>query len=510
MSSAIQFFYKIDLTDPKAHFVVRQGDPLKPWLLQSHGWLDGALVQGTMQEATEKFLANDTTTWPLVTPKPDLLFVDRYGKKVTTAPIQVTLERLRPPASDPPSLSVVFVRWGGKHRIGEDTSEEDLATDGGWGKFGSPPADWYMDAIVNLGIMKHPNMASPEGSAANCEVLSLFLSSDNDMKALAKDATIACAALGGIKKAGFWMLWPADWDADWKGAGFEAYVERRILSSTMHACEAAGLRSSFPHPADLYMFITSKAWMGTLSPEPKARLPACVLVDRKAIEQDAGKAATAAMKGIEALRPTSVFAAGGGPAAINKNGVKKGVVKIGWSWEAKYVWFWNNPGELKTCLAEMIRLPGCLSEQCIVQEWVDFDVEVRLFFFPPSDWDGLTVLKPAHYEYTAWNTSASSTEPGSFTKPKRANVLKKWANDEEALLSAHAQAEEASQFLIAHLLSVHPTPVPKIRMDFMIKRWGPGHAQVAFGEYCEVGACCLQWNEGPPTVWRACLDYALK
>merc|ERR1711920_235240 len=142
--------------------------------------------------------------------------------------------------------------------------------------------------------------------------------------------------------------------------------------------------------------------------------------------------------------------------------------------------------------------------------WVDFDVELRLFFFPAGDWAPPAVLKPAHYEYTAWNTSSASTEPGSFTKPKRDTVLARWGNDEEALNIAHAQAEEAAQFLIAHLLSVHKTPVPMIRMDFMLKRYGPGQVQVAFGEYCETGACCLQWDEGPPTVWRSCLDYALR
>ena len=67
----------------------------------------------------------------------------------------------------------------------------------------------------------------------------------------------------------------------------------------------------------------------------------------------------------------------------------------------------------------------------------------------------------------------------------------------------------ASQSLIAKLLTLHDEPVPMIRMDWMLKRLAPGKAQVVFGEYCEMGACCLKWEAGPPKIWRAALDYSL-
>ena len=44
-----------------------------------------------------------------------------------------------------------------------------------------------------------------------------------------------------------------------------------------------------------------------------------------------------------------------------------GVLKIGWSWEAKYVWFWRTQHQLATFLAAMLDLPGCTSEYAIVQ-----------------------------------------------------------------------------------------------------------------------------------------------
>ncbi|CAK0825110.1 unnamed protein product [Prorocentrum cordatum] len=60
------------------------------------------------------------------------------------------------------------------------------------------------------------------------------------------------------------------------------------------------------------------------------------------------------------------------------------------------------------------------------------------------------------------------------------------------------------------MLAVHDQPVPMVRLDFMLKRLGPGRAQVVFGEYCEMGACCLKWEEGPPLIWQAALDRALE
>ena len=58
---------------------------------------------------------------------------------------------------------------------------------------------------------------------------------------------------------------------------------------------------------------------------------------------------------------------GGFLASVNRGGLRKGVVKIGWSWEAKYVWFFSGQDELAHHLREMLLLPGCASEFCLVQ-----------------------------------------------------------------------------------------------------------------------------------------------
>jgi len=489
---SVQFFYEVDLTNPEVLFAVRRSAPGAPALLLSHGWLDGTVVSEAGGHAE-------------VAPHPGLVFVDRKGKQLPARQVRVPVEKLREPSAAPLLLSLVFVRWGGQKRVGESSDPADDG-DGGWGGFGCPPCDWYIAAVVEKGVMRHPRLGA-EG-AYNCEILSLFLSSTADVERILPQADAIVAALQGNKRAGFWMLWPAEWAADWTSEAFAGYVERRPLFAAMQGLEYAGLRTGFPHPAVLYELITSKAWMATLSEEHRSRLPAAVLVDKADIQKNPVEAAGNAMSALEAIREKSVFAADGGPGFFNRAGLKAGVVKLGWSWEAKHVWFWTGRSELTTCLREMLRQPGCLAEQCIVQEWVDFDFELRLFFLPPAEWRPPAVLKPVNFEYTAWGEGQDS--PGRFLKPPKERILQWWAGDQAALDFAHARAEEVANFLIGWLLTMHPEPVPMIRMDFMLKRTGPGKAQVLFGEFCEMGACCLKWEEGPPRIWRAALDYALR
>jgi hypothetical protein len=49
-----------------------------------------------------------------------------------------------------------------------------------------------------------------------------------------------------------------------------------------------------------------------------------------------------------------------------------------------------------------------------VQEWVDFDFELRLFVFPEAGWQPPAVLKPLHFEYTSWDPPTNA--PGAFHK----------------------------------------------------------------------------------------------
>jgi len=308
------------------------------------------------------------------------------------------------------------------------------------------------------------------------------------------------------------MLWPAEWE-DWEAADYAGYVGTQPLFAAMRACEAAGIRSSFPHPADLYELITSKVWMAMLAAQPEACLPAAVLVTKESFLRDPEAAARDALAALGVVRRRRPSPVPGDqrpwPSAVNKDGIRRGVVKVGWSWEARFVLFFTGEKQLQARLREMLMVPSCLTTVCIVQEWVDFDFEVRLYFLPPANWAPGKRLLPERLEYNGWGPP-SQGQPGSFTKLSRAKCLSRWEQDEAALNSATEQAVEASQFLLAWLYAKCPEPVAMVRLDFMLLRVGPGVSRVVFGEFCEMGACCLAWAEGPPRIWRAALDYALR
>ena len=159
--------------------------------------------------------------------------------------------------------------------------------------------------------------------------------------------------------------------------------------------------------------------MATLAPQSQTmRLPACVMSSREAILSDPRSAARLAMKQIEELRRANVSTWPEGPAVINRRGLTKGVVKIGWSWEAKFVYFWKGESQLAEYLHAMVSLPGCSSDFCLVQEWVDFDFELRLFFLPRRDWAAGTPLQPMFHQYTAWVDDDATDAPAGSTWPR--------------------------------------------------------------------------------------------
>merc|ERR1712107_215932 len=122
---------------------------------------------------------------------------------------------------------------------------------------------------------------------------------------------------------------------------FACYIERQAFFGAMRACEAVGIQSGSPYPADLFELVTSKTWMATLSIHPRAHLPAATLVTKDSFMTDPKLAAQNALTTLEHIRSICPFEIGLGeppaPAAINKDGVKHGVVKLGWSWENRFV-----------------------------------------------------------------------------------------------------------------------------------------------------------------------------
>mmetsp|Transcript_11015 Transcript_11015/g.25177 ORF Transcript_11015/g.25177 Transcript_11015/m.25177 type:complete len:560 (+) Transcript_11015:99-1778(+) len=512
----VQFFHSADPIALRGLYVcptpsLGQG----PRFLQSHGWLDGVLCEDFHPEA---FDTTNKATWPVLLPRQSLNFSVRTSGKVMKpqVPLRVPVQCLRLPKAEPPALSIVLVRWGGEHAVCGPNSE-DNANDGDWGTYGAPPCDEYLSAFVREGVMKHPCLVDKVEGHTKFEIFNLFVKNSKDVAAIKDQAHFYAACMAGTRKMGCWMLWPAEWE-DFSGCDYSAYVDRRAMFAAMRACEAAGIRTGFPHPADQLDMLTSKSWMATLALQPQARLPAATMVSKNTVMADAKMAARQALSVLNYIRAANPHPAHGeggscssaSPSEINKETVKKGVVKLGWSWEARYVAIFHDEEDLAQQLTQMLTHSGCWASSCIVQEWVDFEFEMRLYFLPPLDWDPSKELKPTRVECNAWSGSMENGQRRSFHKLTRESILERyWENDAEALDSAQAQATKIAQFLLRWMRLVDAQPVPMLRLDFMLHRCGPGRARVFFGEFCEMGACCLGWKEGPPTIWKSALDHAL-
>ncbi|CAK0871862.1 unnamed protein product [Prorocentrum cordatum] len=506
----VQFFLAADPESANAWYVSPTPVPVAegPLLLQSHCWVDGALEEDFNPE---KFDADSRSAWPLVRPAPHVKFALRGqpGKlKAQMGPRRVSVKYVRKPTSEQPLLSLVFVRWAGDDAVeGPDAREPN---DGDWGQYGCPASDTYMSSVVKKGLMAHPLLCK-EG-VPDFEVFSLFV---KDSAELARVGTVApwlAASLRGKRTSSFWMMWPVEWE-DTRGSDYAAYVDRHALFGAMRALESAQVRTGFPHPASQYELITSKSWMATLSLDPLSRMPAATTVSKGNVVTDAQRAAKQAISALAAIRQRNPFAGPGGIVGAskeNKDGIKKGVAKLGWSWEARYVLIFHSEEDLAEKLEEILTHPGSTAGACIVQEWVDFDFEMRLYFLPPADWGGER-LEPVRIECNAWHGSMENGQRRSFHKLTRDTILADyWEQDAKAYDSAKEQAIHTAQHLLAWLRLADAQPVPMIRLDFMLLRTGAGEACVTFGEFCEMGACCLGWEEGPPTIWRAALDRALE
>lgn len=495
----MQFFHEADPASLDTPYVCPwEGAGCRnPRVLQSHGWIDGRLHEAFHEES---FDIDDPSSWPHVEPVMGVAFSGRGPNEhsaSTTGPMRVLPHLMREPSDKSPLLSVVFVRQGSEFIIEHQ------------GRYSCPPSDLYMSSMVGLGVKAHPLLMGDTSDVRfDFEIFSVFVECSEDLAQLASMAPRLAARLQGIHKTAFWMLWPTEWE-DCGGTDL-GYVEKGALFSAMRACEAAGVSSGFPHPADQYELITSKSWMATLSLDPKARLPAAVMVTTETALRDPMHAAKQALTDLECIRHQNPRApAEWKVSSVNEHRITKGVVKLGWSWEAKDVLQFSGEEQLRDRMMELLTQTGCTASACLVQEWVDFDFEMRLFFFPPTKWVSTQRLQPARVECTAWSEPCGEGRPRGFHMLSEERCLSRWDQDRDAFQSAKEQSVEISQHLLGWLFAVDCRPIPMIRLDFMVRRLGSGKAFVTFGEFCEAGGEIFGWKDGCPTMWRAALDHVL-
>ena len=118
------------------------------------------------------------------------------------------------------------------------------------------------------------------------------------------------------------------------------------LLELMRRVESAGIPTRFPHSAHVYRALLAKEWTTAVSGcgPSQMRVPATTRVSASSV---ARVPFSAAKRAVDALR------------AIKGDECDRGVVKLGYSWEALDVRAWRGVSDLAGALEDVLHQPGC-------------------------------------------------------------------------------------------------------------------------------------------------------
>eukprot|EP01062_Namystynia_karyoxenos_P084116 TRINITY_DN982_c4_g1_i1.p1 TRINITY_DN982_c4_g1~~TRINITY_DN982_c4_g1_i1.p1 ORF type:complete len:754 (+),score=242.72 TRINITY_DN982_c4_g1_i1:120-2381(+) len=391
----------------------------------------------------------------------------------------------------PPRLSLFLVRWGGARNC-----DPVHHGDGGWGRTGSNVSDPYIRTLFDEALW--PQM----GTTYDCHTV--FVSRSHDLEKVCPRAS--SQLMRGYHRCGMYFLWPCNYqDCD----DSPGYVPQERLLQLMGGMEANGVHTRFPHYSHLYRLLLSKDWMSYLCMDRSFCCPATTKVAMAQVIQSPLRAARQALAALRPLR-----AAANRPVAYQRE-KDRGVVKLGFSWEAVDVKRWSGEYELADSLQALCEQRLYYGPSAMVQDYVDFDVEMRQFFVEATPgWDEdrgcPRVIQPRKTLYTRFN----QVNDGRFTDferlPRDKCLAECFFHDEKALADAERQATEIGSRVLLWVQTECAEPVPVLRVDTMVRRSGDGKAQVSLGEITELGGCFLGWPEGPTVVFNAVVRSCLR
>lgn len=389
-----------------------------------------------------------------------------------------------------PNVSFMVVRWGGEKHC--DPVHEG---GGGWGRTGSNVSDPYMRILFEETVWP---MLGP-----TYEVISVFVRSTEDLRRVSP--TAIAPMLKGRHTAGLYFLWPCHFQDSYECPG---YVNWQVQLQMMTEFEACGVPSRFPHHSHLYRLLLSKDWMAHLCMMPNLHAPATTKVSRVLVAYDKTHAADVAAKAIMNIQKLNHKTYPHKVVPANEDELV-GVVKLGFSWEAMDVRRFKGKFQLAECLQSLTHQRYGLCDSVMVQEYVTFEVELRLFFIDPTpEWDDETgqpkPIDPRKILYTRFCRIDEEDKMRDFERMPRDECVREcFAGDSEALAEAEKMATVIGGRVIWWLQCECAEPPPVLRLDFMCHRKAPGKAEVSLGEITELGACFLGWPEGPENVFGA-------
>lgn len=481
--------------DPNGYFMVQHSSSgiLHPSVGKTDGWTTARV---SVAWNIQRYRPNDNKTWVLIQWSHPVWYNRRGHKLDVNTPSMIT-QRVPPEqirqrgapseAQQQPCLTLFHVRWGGEQPVNPVTEGA-----GGWGQIGSTPSDNYINGWEDTIF---------QTLGPTYEIFSAFFQGSEELLKLAPP--LLRHLFRGQHVGACYFMWPIGFQ---DGHEYPAYVHRERLFELMVQMEATGIPTRFPHQSHLYRIFASKEWTAQMCLHPLLNTPLTTQVSRQAIVCDPAKAAATAIRALNHLSETRAAFGFAPPGQQEPRAapVNKGVAKLGWSWEAMDVQSWTNRHQLQSALSSLSEQPGSLVDLVFVQEWVDFDVEIR-HFVVEADLSNPQTCKPKQRIYTVFK----SKEQGCFRLFERYDrkscLQATFGNDEAALADAERQADELiGRWLQWLQAQSHELPVV-MRFDILARRLGPGRAAVMTGELTELGGCFLGWPQGPQVVFAAML-----
>ena len=545
MDSPLLAFYRAELASDGNYSPLPGLQPSTPVVGRTHGWMRATVSTGDSTAATDRTAGRVQVRFC------EKRWVSRLGSRladdltdetgdenpdsrlVTDVDPSCVRAGLEPPV---PDLSLLVVRWASKD------AEACTGFSGGWGASASPVSDRHIEIVLG-GI--HGSLG------CTYEVVTAWVCGTTDIQRLGIMAATVTGQLRGRHTAAMWFLWPVDVNDGLSEDYHPGTAHQNAVLESMRAFEGAGVPARYPHSPALYRVFLSKEWTAQLCAVPgnPYRIPATTCISLGAIAADATNAAKCALRAlvdIEAGMPTNIM-----PVQQHQ---QRGVIKAGFSWEARGVRAFDGVQELALRLDGMASAArGSMPALFVQRRLENVLCEIRSYIV-----DG----KLAHTSYTRFLPPGSDGAFCNFERsPQRERVLCSWldggptgtcsarrAAAEVALTKAEMVIQQEMIPLWARWLkTVSAEDIPAWRLDVFVLRkpgtgieWRQGESQnrnddgsptcaddgaaidgymqidtgvpleveLMTGELTETGFSMLHWDDGLatvlPSVLRGC------
>jgi len=481
--------------DPHGNFFMvthKSMGSLHPSIGKTDGWTEGIVMEDWSRNNYEPMKQE---SWPCIK-WTHRLWYDRRGRMLDVShenhvTQRIPAEQIRTQdnpeeARSRPLLSILSVRWGGTQPV--DPVTEGV---GGWGNIGSTCSDNYINGLESSIF---------NNIGCNYEIISCFIQNTSELAKL--QSPLIKMQLRGKACGANYYLWPIGFD---DGHDYPGYVERESLLALMAYNECSGIPTRFPHNTHLYKFFASKEWTAANGLNPSLNTPLTTKVSRSLIAENSEVAARTALEALHAMSRARASWPGFDHSKYTGEPIMKGVAKLGWSWEALDVRKWNNPQDLQRILVELAEQTGSRMEFVFVQEWVDFDIEIRNYVVLPQLNDRQSCY-PRHVICTQFQEETAHGGFTNFNRFGREECLNQiFRGDKAAYQNCESQMHDLIYRWLHYFRSESSEMPVFCRFDMLVKYDAQGSAKVTTGELTELGGCFLGWEDGPRTVFSAIL-----